>query len=296
MSNAGLAASSTCGSSRSVARRSSWRLASAPVVVLKLVIRSLRLPSLRTSAAATFWLPLISRARSPRLGAQEGLVHDGGLAQRVGRVLQRVVQRLRRRLALRVGVLRGVLGRGGLAVERVAVALEQLLQVLAGGGLERAQHLVELHRRRGLGLADRAAVGQVGRAGGAGPDVHEEVALQEDPRADLQPRVAVDRQALLLDLHRDLGQRGVVAQRLDLRDLAHVHARDPHRRVQLQRGRVLEHRLHLVALGERDVLGEGEEHEHGQRPAIADRAGPQRGHAARPHREPPHSWTWACPR
>ena len=66
-SNAGLAASSTCGSSRSVARRSSWRLASAPVVVLKLVIRSLRLPSLRTSAAATFWLPLTSRARSPGL-------------------------------------------------------------------------------------------------------------------------------------------------------------------------------------------------------------------------------------
>ena len=116
-------------------------------------------------------------------------------------------------LPAHLGVLGGVLLRRGGAVERVAVALHQLLEVAPRVRLQRAQHLVELHGRRGLARADRAPVRQVGRAGRARAQVHEEVALQEDPRADLQLGVAVDRQPVLVDLHRHLRERGVAARR-----------------------------------------------------------------------------------
>ena len=59
LSSAGRAASSTCGSSRIVARRLASSAASAPIVVLKLVMSSLSCPSREESAAKIFcWLPI----------------------------------------------------------------------------------------------------------------------------------------------------------------------------------------------------------------------------------------------
>ena len=66
----------------------------------------------------------------------------------------------------------------------------RLLQALARAGLERPQHLVDLHRRRGLRRRDRVAVLQHGAAGRPGLDIEEEVALEEDARADLHARVS----------------------------------------------------------------------------------------------------------
>ena len=61
-----------------------------------------------------------------------------------------------------------------------------------------------------------------------GLDLDEVVALEEDARAHLHRRVAVDRQAGLLDRHHDDG--GVRALvRLDGLDLADLDAGDPHR-------------------------------------------------------------------
>src|SRR5215212_4923394 len=103
-------------------------------------------------------------------------------------------------------------------------------------------------------------VDELRRAGRAGLEVDEEVALEEDARADLRGRVLVQRPSRLADLHR---HDGVVAAflRVDALDLADLDACDPHRRVGPQRVRRLEHRLDLVAARERDVLREPEEDE-----------------------------------
>src|SRR4051795_13784992 len=64
--NVELARSSTSGSWWIVDFRSAERLANAPIVVLKLVTRSFRFPSLRESAAETFCVPATSFDRSCR--------------------------------------------------------------------------------------------------------------------------------------------------------------------------------------------------------------------------------------
>ena len=53
-------------------------------------------------------------------------------------------------------------------------------------------------------------LGAVGASGRAGADVDEEVALEEDPRADRERRVLVDRQAVAVDAHRDVGGRALL--------------------------------------------------------------------------------------
>jgi hypothetical protein len=92
----------------------------------------------------------------------------------------------------------------------------------------------------------------------AGLDVHEEVALEEDARADLELGVALDREAHLLDLHRHLGRTLALLHRLDLHDLAHLHAGDPDRRARLQVVHVVEDGLELVRVRERVRLREAE--------------------------------------
>ena len=104
---------------------------------------------------------------------------------------------------------------------------------------ERRQNLVELDGGRGLRDRDLAAVLELRRAGAARPHVEEEVALEEEPRPDLELGVRVDRLALLGHGERDL--RGV-ARGLDVDDLADVDAGDPDRRGLAKRGGVLERR------------------------------------------------------
>ena len=213
--------------------------------------------------------------------AQERLVDDRRVLQRARRVVDRPVQRLGGRLALDVGVLRLVLGGGRLVGQRGAVAVEQPLEAVARVGLQRGQDLVELHGRGGLGRRDRVAVAQRRRLGRARREVDELVALEEDARPDLQRRVLVDRQAGLVDLHRDERQVAVAALvGRDLLDLADVHARDPDRRVGPDVVGVGEDGLDAEAVRERHVLGEAgvdddrREHEHEQ--ADRERVGPVR--------------------
>ena len=126
-------------------------------------------------------------AREVVLGlAQRGLVDDRGVAVGALPVRDRAVEGLRAAL-----------------VERVAVLVEQRLEVLARVGLQRGQQLVELDRHGGLVDRDRAVVGDLRRARRARLEVDEEVALEEDARADLGARVVVDRAAGLADGHRD---------------------------------------------------------------------------------------------
>ena len=192
------------------------------------------------------------------LGPQEGVGHDRGPLQRALAVADGVVERLGRALAARAGVGAGVLRLGRLVGQARPQPFEGLLQVGPRVALQRAQHLVELHRRRGLGERDRVAVVDGRRRRRARRDVDEEVALQEDPRADLHHGVLVDRQALVRDLHRHDG--GVAAGlALDLGDLADVDAGDAHRGVLADRVRRLEDRLDPEAVRERHVLGEAEE-------------------------------------
>jgi hypothetical protein len=113
------------------------------------------------------------------------------------------------------------------AVDRFRQAVHEAREVLARAGSQRRQDLVELDRRRGLRERDRAALGEDRRGGRAGPQVDEEVALEEQPRAHLERGVAVQRQPGLLDRHRHDRRRAGPA--LDLLDLADLDARDPHR-------------------------------------------------------------------
>ena len=84
LSSAGPAASSTCGSSWIVARRFDSSAASAPMVVLKLVIRSFSEPSREDSAAKIFcWLP-ISLERSCSSVPRVASFSDRAAAQGVG--------------------------------------------------------------------------------------------------------------------------------------------------------------------------------------------------------------------
>ena len=164
------------------------------------------------------------------------------------------------------------------ALQRAGVLLEQRPQVLAGLGLQRGQHLVELHRRGRLLGRKRRPAGQLGRARRPRAQLDEVVALQEQARAHLELGVLVDRQAGVVDLHGHARVARAVLQRLDRLDLPHVHARDPHRRALGHAVGVGEHGLQLVGAGERVGLGEGEEraqahHQHG------DQAGRERPHA-----------------
>ena len=141
-------------------------------------------------------------------------------------------------------------------------ALEHALQVLARVALQRGQDLVELHRRGRLRDLDRVARVELGCARRAGLEVHEEVALEEDARADLGRRVLVQRQRGVVELHHQHGAVGAL-HTLDGLDLADLDARDPDRRVGPDRVRRLELRPDLEAARERDVLGEAEEHHEG---------------------------------
>ena len=164
------------------------------------------------------------------LGALAGFVDD-----------RRVTQRRR---AVAVGVVEGL--RGALALgDRVGVGVRRGVRLAV-------EALAELDRRAVLERWLRRA---------PGPEVHEEVALEEDARPDLDLGVAVDRQAGLLDLHlHQGGVRGLAVHLVgrDRLDLADVDAGDAHRRVLADGLGRREHGLEAVALGERDVLAEAE--------------------------------------
>ena len=197
-----------------------------------------------------------------RLGAEQRLVDAGAAAQRHGRVLVGVVERLGRGLAAGRGVGVAIVGRARLRVEPLREPVEQVAQVLARVALQRGEDLVELHRRRGAGDLDRVAGLELRRRRRAGLEVDEEVALEEDARADLGGRVLVDRQPGVVDLHDHERLVGALPG-LDRLDLAHVDAGDPHRRVDAQPVGRLEDGVDPEALGERDVLGEAEEERDG---------------------------------
>src|SRR5439155_18477063 len=145
--------------------------------------------------------------------------------------------------------------------ERVPIFNQEGLQVRARVAVQSVEHLVELHRIRGLRDRDRVARGH--RPGGraAGLQFDEPVAFEEDARADLERRVGVDRQALRFDFHRhDAG----VALTLDGTHLADVDAGDPHGGLRVDVLCTGEHALQLVAVFERDALGEAEVHDDDQ--------------------------------
>ena len=150
-----------------------------------------------------------ARCRSPTLHRSCGwlpeqcLVDDRRGLERAGRVFERLVQRLARRSArARSGSWVGVLGGGRRPFERGAEPLHQRLQVGAGIGVKRRQHAVELHRPRGVGRRQRRAA----RAGSARSACRAAGRRRSCPRgrsaAGSARRVRVDRQPVVVDLHR----------------------------------------------------------------------------------------------
>src|SRR4051794_9241469 len=127
-----------------------------------------------------------------RLRAEEGFVDLGHAAECGHGRVERVVQRLRSRLALGVRVGQAVLAWARLTVERVAVALEQRLRVLARRALQHTEDLIDLNRRVGLRDRDPVARAEVRLTGAARLQVDEEVALEEDARTNLRLRVSVE--------------------------------------------------------------------------------------------------------
>ena len=115
------------------------------------------------------------RSRCPR--SERGAVADG-VVQRLGRGLARE----------RWGRRRGPRPSAACRSAPVPSPRAVLCRSVARVALQRGQHLVELHRRRRLGDRDRVAVVDGRRRRRARRDVDEEVALEEDARADLQRR------------------------------------------------------------------------------------------------------------
>ena len=209
--------------------------------------------------------------------AEERAGHAPGVAQRLRARPQRLVQRLCGGQAAHLRVLHGVVGGRRLAVERGADALQRPLQRAARVGLQRGQDLVELDRRPGLRERDQPAVGERARRRRARLQVDVEVALEEQPRPDLQRRVAVQRLAVVVDAHRDERVVGVLVA-LGLDDLADVHAGDPDRRVRPQQVGALDDRLDLEVVAQRDRLRE---------PEVRDEQGEEDGQQPRAQRRHP---------
>ena len=221
------------------------------------------------------------------LGAEEAVGDLGPVAAGVAAVFEHPVERFAAALALHLGELGRVFGGRRRRVERRAEALEQVAEVGPHRRLQRGEDLVELDRGRGVADRDRAAAVHLRRAGAAGVEFDEEVALEEDPGADLGEGVLVDRPAGAADREADLGG---VAVAFDADHFADFDAGDPDGRVFGDVDAVGEGRVELVAVaGEGDVFGEGE--------VGADRHDQQEDHGdrrvARPPREAPR-FSLAC--
>ena len=126
-------------------------------------------------------------------------------------------------------------------------ALDQALEVLAGGLVERVEDLVEVDRRGGRLLPDRAAVGDrpLARAREAQVDVAVGDA-GEGGLADGGERALAQRGVLLVDAQGQLGL--AVGREADVLDLAGRHAGDLHEVALDELRGVLEARLDLVAV------------------------------------------------
>ncbi len=109
--------------------------------------------------------------------AQQRLVHLG-----------RVAERARRRLVDLAEALRSA------CLEGLAELVEQGLEVRADIRLERGEDLVDLDRDRGLAYGEGVAVIYLFSARRARLEVDEQVALEEEPRAQLHRRVFVQRE------------------------------------------------------------------------------------------------------
>ena len=166
-----------------------------------------------------------------------------------------LVQTLRAAEPVYVGVLFGIFFGVWLFRQAVAVADQEVLEVGARVGVERIQHLVQLHGIGSLRDRQRRSRGQSRGGRAARLQVHEPVAFQEDARTDLRGRVRVDRQPAPFEFH---AHERDIALALDRGDLAHVHARDAHGRLAFDVERRSEHRVQPVAVFERNVLREAE--------------------------------------
>ncbi len=197
-----------------VRRRPPARRQAQPAVVLKFETRSLSWFSRLASAAVTFWVPLISRRRSPGFwpssawftiavprsasgeSSSESFSDSPAVSPRVSRSSS----------AASVGL--------GLAAEALAQALQELLEVLASVGLQRPEHLVELDRRAGLGRRDRLVRARTSPASGV-PGLRSTKKL---PSRKIRGRIFSSAlrwigSASSFELHRHDGGRGVVGRR-----------------------------------------------------------------------------------
>ena len=203
----GFACSTVGASSAIVALRLVASAASAPAVTLKLVIRSRSWVSWPCERREHRALCRDQAGEVVRADPEQRLVDDRGRAPGRAAVAKRRIERLGAGLALDVGVLGDVGGGGRLVGERRTEPLQRLLKPLAIGLLERGQDLVDLHCRSRLADRDRVAVAELGRARAARGQVEEEVALEEQPRADLDRRVLMDRLTLVVDGEGDARRR-----------------------------------------------------------------------------------------
>ena len=155
------------------------------------------------------------------------------------------------------GVLFCVFGRVRLARQPIPPPDEEVLQVGARFGVQRVEHLVELHRVGRLRDRQRRPRRELRGRGAARLQFDEPVPFQEDPRADLDGRVRVDGKPPAFDFHVHDAHLAFAPDRADLAD---VHAGDAHRRLGVHVDGRVEHRFQLEAVFERDVLGEAEVH------------------------------------
>jgi hypothetical protein len=133
---------------------------------------------------------------------------------------------------------------GAAAVEALACARDQELEVVAGVGVEDCEELVGVHVGQRVRDADPAALGQ--RLALAGIDLQEHVLR---PGLGAQQRAgALAQQVAVLPLELELDDRLAVLE-LDLADVAHAHARHHDRLALPRRDRLGVRQLGLHGVG-----------------------------------------------
>ena len=240
--NAGMAADSVLGSWATVCSSAVFSRAKALAVVLKSVIRFSRFCGWASTAPATCAL--------------------GGdvVGEVVGLDAERVVGDDRGVLVGGQPVLDGLVVRRAAQLDRLAVLLQQRLEVLAGVGLQPGEDLIELDGLDALLDREGVAVGATGASGVPG-----ETSTKKLPSRKIRGRIAkvasswIGRPWLVIvhrhvgRLARALGGAGRLAARLVRHrgDRADVDARDAHQRTRLQPVGVGEGRVDRVLVGER---------------------------------------------
>ncbi len=171
--------------------------ANAPRKVLKLPTHSPSCCSSTLSAAVSFSLPATSFERSCCSTPPNACLTIAPPSVLPGRRSRSFSAPAQRSDPARPGSVRRSCAAVGLRVRAEPYSASSVCRLAARIGVQRVEDLIELNRIGGLGDRNRVARGDRRRRRRAGLQINEPVAFEQNACADLERRVAVNRQTAL---------------------------------------------------------------------------------------------------